>query len=131
MLTQHDIRQIQLAKAAISAGAQTLLERSGIDQTELDVLYLCGGFGSSLDCTAAEAIGLIPSGSAEKSSVLGNAALKGAAMALLNAHCREQLRTIAGSCRYIELSTDSGFIKHYIDNMNFPGHDTDIAVVRQ
>lgn len=131
MLTQHDIRQIQLAKAAISAGAQTLLERSGIDQTELDVLYLCGGFGSSLDCAAAEAIGLIPSGSAEKSSVLGNAALKGAAMALLNANCREQLRAIAGSCHYIELSTDSEFIKRYIDNMNFPSHDTDIAAVLQ
>lgn len=120
VLTQHDIRQIQLAKAAISAGAQTLIEYSGSSQAEIDVLYLCGGFGSSLDCAVAESIGLIPPGSAEKAVVLGNAALKGAAIVLLNRACREQLRSIAQSCRYIELSTDARFMKYYIEGMSFP-----------
>ena len=119
-LTQRDVRQIQLAKAAIAAGAETLLQRSGADFSQIDRLYLCGGFGSSLNCTAAEQIGLIPPGTAAKVNVLGNAALKGAAAVLLREKSRQQLREIARRCRYIELSTDLNFTEHYIFHMNFP-----------
>lgn len=119
VLTQHDVRQIQLAKAAVFAGVQTLLAHSGSCQSELDALYLCGGFGSTLNCATAESIGLIPVGSAGKAVMLGNAALKGAAMVLLNNFHREQLRIIAESCRYVELSTDARFMKFYIEGMDF------------
>lgn len=119
VLTQHDVRQIQLAKAAVFAGVQTLLAHNGSCQSELDALYLCGGFGSTLNCVAAESIGLIPVGSAGKAVMLGNAALKGAAMVLLNSSHRERLRAIAQSCRYVELSTDARFMKFYIEGMNF------------
>jgi len=119
-LTQQDVRQIQLAKAAIAGGSETLLTHCSSSAEKLDTLYLCGGFGSSLNCSAAEKIGLIPPDTTNKAVVLGNAALKGAAMLLLSNACREQIRTIASECRYIELSTDMTFVERYIDSMNFP-----------
>ena len=121
-LTQEDVRQIQLAKAAIAGGIQTLLDSCHLSPSDLDTLCLCGGFGSSLHLQSAEHIGLIPPGTAGKAVVLGNAALKGAAMALLCQEDRQKLAHIAQQCRYIELSTETAFMSNYIDAMAFfPG----------
>ena len=118
-LTQEDVRQIQLAKAAIAGGIQTLLDFCRLTPRDLDALCLCGGFGSSLHLQSAEHIGLIPPGTAGKAAALGNAALRGAAMALLCQEDRQKLAHIARQCRYIELSTDAAFMAHYIDAMTF------------
>jgi len=83
-ITQGDIRKIQLAKAAILGGITTLTEACGINSDEIDVIYLCGGFGSFLNLSAAETIGLIPKESKSRTVVLGNAAVMGASMLLLD-----------------------------------------------
>ena len=118
-ITQEDIRQVQLAKAAILAGCLTLMQSSKNDNSQIDALYLCGGFGSFLDPVSAEYIGLIPEGTSEKTLVLGNGAITGAAMLLLNRSNIAALDNIIKSCEYIELSGNDKFMEHYIDSMSF------------
>lgn len=117
--TQADIRQIQLAKAAISAGSGTLSDACSMTSDDLDVLYLCGGFGSFVDLAAAEKIGLLPAGSPEKTVVLGNGAVSGASMILLNTENRKKIREIVQKCHYIELSGNEIFMDNYIEAMSF------------
>lgn len=83
-LYQEDIRQVQLAKGAISAGIQTLLTRAGLSAKDVDTFYIAGGFGSYLDLHSAAQIGLFPAVLKSKARVLGNAALGGAVLQLLD-----------------------------------------------
>lgn len=122
-VTQADVRSIQLAKAAIAAGIDTLLEACKLTDPEMDVLYICGGFGSFLNLHAAEVIGLLPPNSSDRVVVLGNGALAGAAKVLLDKTCVEQMKDIAGTCDYIELSDSASFMDYYVDAMAF--HDDD------
>ena len=117
--SQKDIRQVQLAKAAIHAGMVTLADYCSIGSEDLQILYLCGGFGSYLDLASAESIGLIPVNASAKTENLGNAALKGAAMLLLDQGSRDQLHTITEQCQYLELSGDQRFMDNYISSMSF------------
>lgn len=116
--TQYDVRQTQLAKAAVMGGIRTLCSEAGITEADIDMLYICGGFGSFLNITAAKAIGLIPP-DAGGVSVLGNAALKGAALMLMNPDARAKAESIAARCRYIELSSSDEFMEYYVDAMSF------------
>lgn len=124
-ITQEDVRQIQLAKAAILGGITTLTEACEINSYEIDVIYLCGGFGSFLNLSAAETIGLIPKESKSRTAVLGNAAIMGAAMLLLDNTARDRMRRIANECQYIELSGNDAFMDHYINAMSFGELDVD------
>ncbi|MDL2253163.1 ASKHA domain-containing protein [Ruminococcaceae bacterium OttesenSCG-928-I18] len=117
--TQEDVRQLQLAKAAIYGGMQTLLADGKVRFEDLDVLYLCGGFGSYLDLHSAEGIGLIPKGTADKTVVLGNGAAAGAARILMSRAQRDTLRQLRDNCRYIELSADETFMEYYVEAMSF------------
>lgn len=119
-VTQRDIRNIQLAKAAIRAGAQVLLAESGTQETRVDSLLLAGGFGSHLDPASAAAIGMIPPSLLPVTRAVGNAALEGAAMAALSSRCRAQLDSIRSQCQYIELSGLKAFTDEYVDQMMFP-----------
>ena len=83
ILTQQDIRQVQLAKGAIAAGIRTLLLKEGLSFNDVSTLYIAGGFGSHLNMESAVRIGLIPEELAKKAQVLGNAALGGARQLLL------------------------------------------------
>ena len=118
-VTQGDIRQIQLAKAAISAGVKTLFQACDLTEEAMDVLCLCGGFGSFLNLAAAETIGLIPENSRERTLVLGNGAIMGAAMLLLDADARNELGAIISAARYIELSGNDDFMDNYVEAMSF------------
>ncbi|MDK9711912.1 ASKHA domain-containing protein [Acidaminobacter sp.] len=118
-LTQGDIRNIQLAKAAIHAGILTLTEACGISLDEIDVLYLCGGFGSFVNLSAAENIGLIPLGTKDRTVVLGNGAIMGASKILLGNDNLKHSKKIAQCCNYIELSGNDVFMDHYILSMPF------------
>lgn len=118
-LTQADIRQIQLAKAAIRGGMELLLAHHGLRPDELQALYVCGGFGAYLSLDAAETIGLLPANSSARVRVLGNAALSGAACLLLDSGQRAALRDVARRSAYIELSTSSAFMEHYLAAMSF------------
>lgn len=115
-LSAGDVRQLQLAKAAVAAGIEVLMDELGTDAGDIDRVYIAGGFGSRLDVRAAADIGMLPQELADKAEVLGNSALSGAAMALLDMDSREELYRIQKKCRYIELSGDARF------NRAFPAH---------
>lgn len=117
-LSAGDVRQLQLAKAAVAAGIEVLTEELGICAGDIGGAYIAGGFGSHLDLRAAAAIGMLPEELADRAEALGNSALGGAAMALLDTDSREELYRIQEKCRYIELTGDARF------NRAFPAHMT-------
>ena len=124
-LTARDVRQLQLAKAAVAAGIRVLLKKSGTAIDEVGGLYLAGGFGSFLDPKSAADIGMLPRELADKTAVLGNASLEGAGMALTDAGARARLRDVQRACRYIELSGDRDFNEEYPEQMFFYEEDDD------
>lgn len=119
-LTQRDIRKVQLAKAAISAGIRTLLTLSQTSFEEVDKLYIAGGFGSHLDISSAVAIGLIPKELEAKVSVIGNAALAGAAGLLLDTEKTQQLRQIVLKAKPVNLGGNPTFSEKYVEQILFP-----------
>ncbi len=118
-ITQDDIRTLQLSKGAIHAGVMTLLDDIGITVDDVGIFYLAGGFGSYLDLFSAETIGLAPDGAREKTVVLSNGALSGAAITLLDKHGVDRMDQIVAQCAYIELSGDERFMKNYVRSINF------------
>lgn len=117
-ITQRDIRQLQLAKGAISAGIQTLMKECSVKAEEISSFYLCGGFGSYINPEDAAAIGLIPDSFKNVTHSLGNAAAKGAAIAAEHAGA-ESLKKLALSAEEIPLAENAFFMEKYIDAMNF------------
>lgn len=119
-VNQRDIRQLQLAKAALSAGITRLTELSGIDTDVISAVYLAGGFGTWLNSESAVRIGMLPKGTANKVKPLGNTSLAGAAMAMLQPAEQEKLQEIKQKCRYLELSSDKRFNELFVEAMAFP-----------
>ena len=119
-LIPRDIRAVQLAKAAIAAGIQTLLETTGTDETQLSDFYICGGFGAHLDLNSAANIGLIPRSLVTKARVLGNAALSGAALLLLDCSARSKAEQLAKAAHQLNLGGNPKFNENYIEQMFFP-----------
>ncbi|MEM2143272.1 MAG: ASKHA domain-containing protein [Candidatus Thorarchaeota archaeon] len=103
LFTQDDVRQVQLAKAAIAAGAATLMRTHGISPSQLDVVYIAGAFGSHLSPTSALTIGMLPPVSADRVISVGNAAGVGARSLLLSAEARRRASRIARAMVYTEL----------------------------
>lgn len=118
-ITPADIRQLQLAKSAIRAGIDTLLNKCGLTCDELDSFYIAGGFGSFIDKDSAAAIGLIPKEATDKVKVIGNGAGRGACMILLNRDLIQKSEELAKRAKTIELSTDEFFMNSYMENMMF------------
>lgn len=119
-----DIRQVQLAKAAIRAGAETLLAHTGHKVEEITKLVIAGGFGSYMDAASALHIGLLPEVSLDKIVHVGNAAGAGASLALTE-WGREQIAELNRRCVYFELSGDKLFRDFYVDCMAFDTDDDD------
>ncbi len=120
LLTARDIREVQLAKAAIAAGIDTLLHEAGMTAEAVDEVCLAGGFGSAIDPEDAAAIGLIPRALTHKTRAAGNLALSGAAMMLLSRAARAEAAALAVRAREIPLGTNAFFMEKYIDHMQFP-----------
>lgn len=118
-VTQADIRQMQMAKAAIAAGIQILLKERGIPDSQVGELVLAGGFGSFLDLENAAAVGLIPKNLLPIARSVGNAAGEGAVSAALSIQAREKLTHIQNNLKYIELSAHPQFFDEYIEQMGF------------
>lgn len=118
-LQKRMVRKLQLAKAAIAAGIRTLLEHTQQTMQAVSVLYLAGGFGSRIDKENAGAIGLLPPELVARTRCVGNSASAGAAAALLSRQARDELTAIRDKCRYLELSTEAAFTRHYVDCMLF------------
>lgn len=123
VLQQKDIRAMQLAKAAIAAGIQTLLEVSDTTCDQIETLYIAGGFGSHLNIESAVKIGLIPEELEDKVQVIGNAALAGASQLLLDSRKLEEIRTIAANSKHWNLGGNPRFNENYMNAMLFPMED--------
>jgi uncharacterized 2Fe-2S/4Fe-4S cluster protein (DUF4445 family) len=120
VLTQKDVRELQLAKAAIAAGIKVLLKTMGAGVGDIDTVYLAGALGNYVHPLSAMRIGLLPNVDPEKIVSLGNAASTGANMILLSKHYWEKSAEIATSLEHIELSGHTGFFDSFIEEMNFP-----------
>ncbi|HEY5902648.1 MAG TPA: ASKHA domain-containing protein, partial [Anaerolineales bacterium] len=118
VLTLQDVRQVQLAKAALYVAARTLLSRTGLERP--DKLILAGGFGSTIDKTSAMLIGLIPDMPLADVFAVGNAAGDGARIALLNLEKRGEIARVARSVERFELPADPEFQRRYMLALNFP-----------
>ena len=122
LITQEDIRNIQLAKAALYAGAKLLMMRAGVER--LDRVILAGAFGSYIDPKHALVLGLIPDCALKQIHAVGNAAGDGARIALLNRERRAEATTIARRVRYIETAVDPDFQEQFVLAMHIP-HKSD------
>lgn len=118
-ITQLDVRQIQLAKSAICAGLITLLEEQDLPADAVDRFVIAGGFGSSMNMDSACAVGLFPAALRDKADFIGNGALGGAAMLLMNRSLRAQSEQLAQNAAELSLSASPNFMEHYIDCMSF------------
>ena len=118
-LLPRDIRSVQLAKAAVAAGIDTLLEAAGIGTADVGSFLIAGGFGSHLDVKSAAAMGLFPEALAARAQVLGNGALTGAARMLLDRRQQERGVDLTRLARHVDLGGDPKFNEHFIDRMLF------------
>jgi uncharacterized 2Fe-2S/4Fe-4S cluster protein (DUF4445 family) len=119
-ITQKDVRELQLAKAAIRTGMEILNRRLGISNGDIDEVLLAGAFGNYLRKESAMAIGLLPAVSLRKVRSVGNAAGEGAKLALISKPMRETAVKIARQVKYIELSADPEFTNEFANNLLFP-----------
>ncbi|MGI6335478.1 MAG: ASKHA domain-containing protein [Eubacteriales bacterium] len=119
VLTQKDIRAVQLAKSAICAGMETLLDEAGLTIEEIGVVYLAGGFGTVLNAESAEAIGLLPVGFAQKTVAVGNAAGMGAGEVLRSGEMLRRSEELAGRARTVALAESPVFMERFVENMQF------------
>ncbi len=118
-LTQSDIRNIQLAKAAIQAGMQCLLKKHGMTLEEVDELVVAGTLGSSLSWQDAVSIGLLPDFPKQNIRFAGNAAGKGAVLALLEPAFLGELEEKVKRIRHMELAQEEQFQKLLVRAMDF------------
>jgi uncharacterized 2Fe-2S/4Fe-4S cluster protein (DUF4445 family) len=117
-MTQQDVRQIQLAKAALYVAATTLMKRSNLQSP--DKIILAGGFGSYIDKEKAMLIGLIPDCELDKVYAIGNAAGDGARIALLNVEKRNEIDSVTRKVERFELPTDPDFQNNFMLATSFP-----------
>lgn len=119
VLTQKDVREVQLAKSAIITGIKILLKESGLTEEEIGALYLAGGFGNYIRIESAVNIGLLPSGLEEKIIPVGNASGTGALLALKSEGFSDLVQEIKNSMDFIELSEHEDFVLEFAMNMDF------------
>ncbi|HEX6112238.1 MAG TPA: ASKHA domain-containing protein [Geminicoccaceae bacterium] len=117
-ITQNDVRAIQLAKAALYAGARLLMDHLGVDHVER--ITLAGAFGSHIDPKYAMVLGLIPDCDLAKVSSAGNAAGTGARIALLNRGARSEIEQVVRRIEKIETAIEPRFQEHFVGAMAIP-----------
>ncbi|HEX9079356.1 MAG TPA: ASKHA domain-containing protein [Desulfuromonadaceae bacterium] len=119
-LSQSDIRQVQLAKAAIRAGIEVVFARSGVPPQEVEEVILTGSFGARLDPVVLKNVGILPEKMIKVCSFVKEGALAGVAAALCRAEGIPQVERLARSIRVVPLSGTPAFEKHFLEQMNFP-----------
>jgi uncharacterized 2Fe-2S/4Fe-4S cluster protein (DUF4445 family) len=114
-LNQLDVRELQLAKAAIRLGIIALVEHEGLEETDIDEVIIAGAFGTFIDVGSAIVIGMLPDLPFERFDQVGNAAGTGARLALLSRTERENARIMATNVGYIELAKIPNFNKKFAE----------------
>jgi uncharacterized 2Fe-2S/4Fe-4S cluster protein (DUF4445 family) len=117
-ITQQDVRQVQLAKAALYAGCRLLMDRAGIE--EVRRIRLAGAFGTHIDPVHAMVLGLVPDCEPDKVTAAGNAAGTGARIALLNKHARTEIEDVVRRVEKIETAVEPRFQEHFVGAMGIP-----------
>ncbi len=120
VLTQEDVRQVQLAKGAIASGIALLQQVAGVGSERVAELMLAGGFGNYVSIQSALRIGLVPPLPAEKIRYVGNAASLGAQLCLVSEPERARADRIARSIEHVSLAAHPQFQDLFVDCMNFP-----------
>jgi uncharacterized 2Fe-2S/4Fe-4S cluster protein (DUF4445 family) len=115
-----DVALLLQAKAAIGAGIETLLEQAGIEAVEVGRLCLAGGFGMHLDVPHAIAIGLLPGFRPDQVEVVGNTALAGALLALMDCTTLDEMESLRRQVEVLELNLQEGFEDRYVDHLFLP-----------
>ncbi|MDP6346847.1 MAG: ASKHA domain-containing protein [Dehalococcoidia bacterium] len=117
-ISQGDVRNVQLAKAALYAGARMLMDKLGVEK--VDRVVLAGAFGSYIGTREALVLGLFPDCPLNRIHAVGNAAGDGARIALLNRHKRREAEDVARRVEYVELTLEPDFQKHFVEAMHIP-----------
>ncbi|HEX5816380.1 MAG TPA: ASKHA domain-containing protein [Methylomirabilota bacterium] len=120
VLTQDDVRQVQLAKGAIASGIAMVQRIAGVPDDRVDELLLAGGFGNYVSIASAVRIGLIPALPAGRIRYVGNAASLGAQLCLLSEAERAQAAALALRIEHVSLAAHPDFEEVFVDAMNFP-----------
>lgn len=123
VITQKDIREIQLAKAAMHTGATTLMKEANVTEDDIDIVFVAGAFGSYIDPENARIIGMYPEISLKKVKIVGNAAGTGARMALASRVVRRTAEKISKETRYVELGNDPNFQNELMNSHFIPYAD--------
>ena len=118
VITQNDVRAIQLAKAALYAGVRLLMDHAGVEA--VDDIRLAGAFGSQIDTTHAMILGLIPDCDLANVRSAGNAAGTGALIALLSRAARTEIEGVVRRVEKIETAVEPRFQEHFVDALAFP-----------
>ena len=118
-LTQKDIREVQLAKAAIRAGIELLCEKLGVEVSDIRKVYLAGAFGSYMDPRSACRIGMIPPVLLERIGAIGNAAGEGSKLCALSRAEFEYSKQLAAHTEFLELASLPQFQDRYVDALEF------------
>jgi len=124
VLTQHDIRELQSAKAAVATGIAALMEGTGVRTEELEEVLLAGSFGTFINPESARVIGLVPPVPVQRIAAAGNAAGEGAKMALLSFRERQVAFELPDRVEYVELSARPGFNEEFVAATAFPELET-------
>lgn len=117
LLTQQDIRELQLASGALRSGIDTLLKKSGLTALDLDSVMLAGGFGNYIRCEHAMDIGLLPHVPLKRIRFVGNSSLTGAKRVLLSNAELARAEHIRDSSEHVELASEPGFTDAFMDAM--------------
>ncbi len=119
VLSPADVRELQLAKAAVAAGINILLKFAGIEAKSVDAVYLAGGFGNYIKIESAIRTGLLDESYRDKIIPIGNASGTGALTALKSEDFDSRIKQLLEKMEYIELSSDPDFVTEYAMNMSF------------
>jgi uncharacterized 2Fe-2S/4Fe-4S cluster protein (DUF4445 family) len=123
VITENDIKNLIMSKASVHAACVTLMKAAGVTRTEISTIYFAGAFGNYLDKKNATIIGLIPEIAIDQIKNLGNGAVAGANIALLNRRARKTLDEIAYRIAYIELNAEPSFMDEYTSSTFLPHTD--------
>ena len=119
ILTQKDIREVQLAKAAIRTGIKLLQKKMGLQDSDIKQILLAGAFGNYIRPESAMRIGLLPDVPLERIRFVGNAAASGAQMILLNSALRAEAKRLARKIQYVEIANEPDFQAVFAESMMF------------
>lgn len=122
LVTQGDVRQVQLAKGAILSGFTALLNEAGISMDDLDRVMIAGQFGAHLPADSLTGVGILPKAVEEKLVYIGNSSKTGAYMTLLSQKAKEEVEDLARKMEYMELAETENYERIFTESMIFPAY---------